>query len=1034
MDFSKYKTDIKTNKFINGETICYSAVTVFSVFLLISIKQILKIFVGLSVPVSVAVAFAIAQIASFLLEKRFVFRKEVLSSNLKQVLIFLFRVAVDLGFYKLSDALFGNLLDMPASFVWCVAISIAFFFNYFFDRLLVFDCTYKAEQVRYSRLYLLFYENRNILLSGIITGICISIIYIIYSVFPFGDMTVMRMDLYHQYGPLFAELYERVVNHQSFLYSWFSGGGSSFLGNYFNYLSSPLTALIFLFDKKDISFAISFIVSVKCVLSSITFAYYLKKSVKGNNAVSSVFGVFYAFSAYFLAYYWNVMWLDGMMLLPLIILGIEYIINKGKSGLYIGSLALLFVSSYYMGFMSCIFAVIYFIAYFIISSSFGDKIDSRLVYTKRFSFKALLNNKFFNRGFRFAVSSVVSAALCACILIPVFIILRSSSATSDSFPTTFQSYFNIFDFITSHLAHLETTIRSSGDDVLPNIYSGILAIILMPLFVVNKDIKIKEKASYIVMLLLLLFSFNNNCMNFIWHAFHFPNDLPFRFSYMYSFILLVCGYKCMQKFKSIDTKDICFVGMSWVFFIILAQKMSTTKMSEPTIYISIAFVILWTGALYLYKNNKLDKAIITAIAIVLVFSEVLIADTKALLITQANKDYKSKYDSYTEAIDTIHNSDNDFYREELTYLETRMDPSYFGYNGMSVFSSMAYEDYSQLQYSLGMFGNRINSYTYYPQTPVYNMMFNIKYLIKSDISLTPNESFYKHQLTTENGKIDVYKNKYCLPIAFAVNEEVYNWQEEEGNPFELQSTFFEMATGYNNVFKEVDFLNTEFDGVTGEDVTNNGTFYFYKQDSESDYGYATFTVTPKSDGCFYLYITSPDIETIEVTKTNLTDYTQSINEPYILDLGYCEEGEEIKISLNCGQADSEQTYAEIYAYTIDEDVFKNGYNRLSSSSLNVEYHSDTTIKGKINVKESSILYSSIPYDEGWTVLVDGKKAESVKLADAMLGAAITAGDHTVEYIYNPRGMNVGIAVSAITAASLLGYGIYTIKRKRAAKK
>src|SRR5699024_3882524 len=121
------------------------------------------------------------------------------------------------------------------------------------------------QSVRFSKIYITFFTNRYVFLSAGIAAVCIAMIYIVYTVFPFGDYTVMRMDLYHQYGPLFAELYDRVVNHSSFLYSWNSGGGSSFLGNYFNYLSSPLSALIFLFDKKDISNAITFIVSVKCI-------------------------------------------------------------------------------------------------------------------------------------------------------------------------------------------------------------------------------------------------------------------------------------------------------------------------------------------------------------------------------------------------------------------------------------------------------------------------------------------------------------------------------------------------------------------------------------------------------------------------------------------------------------------------------------------------------------------------------------------------------------------------------------------------
>lgn len=209
-------------------------------------------------------------------------------------------------------------------------------------------------------------------------------------------------------------------------------------------------------------------------------------------------------------------------------------------------------------------------------------------------------------------------------------------------------------------------------------------------------------------------------------------------------------------------------------------------MSETTIYISIAFIIIWTGFLFLFRKGKLEKTLISATALVLVFSEVLVADTGAILITQKNSDYTDNYDAYTQAIEAIEESDDGFYREELTYLETRMDPSYYGYNGMSVFSSMAYEDYSQLQYSLGMFGNRINSYTYNTQTPVYNMMFNIKYLIKSDVTLAPTESFYSELFTTDNGETEVYENKYYLPIAYAVNENINEWTTEEGNPLQFR--------------------------------------------------------------------------------------------------------------------------------------------------------------------------------------------------------------------------------------------------------
>lgn len=1022
--------NFKTTKLFNGETVSYALSAFISLIALLGIKQLLKVFFSVPVTVSVIAAFVIAQILSYLLERRFVFRKAVLSSDFKQILLFLFRAAVNFGFYKLNDTLFGGILKMQDSFVWLVSISMCFFFNYFFDRTLLFDCAYDARSVRKSKIYKAFYTNRFILFSGLLAAVCISIIYIIYKVFPFGDSTVMRMDLYHQYGPLFAELYDRVVHHQSFIYSWTSGGGSSFLGNYFNYLSSPLSVIIFFFDKENISFAISFLVSVKCILSACTFTYYLKKSQLKHSYMTAVFGVFYAFSAYFLAYYWNVMWLDGMILLPLIALGIENIINKGSGKLYILSLVLLFVSSYYMGFMCCIFAVLYFIAYYLISNNVNAVISPEKTFEKKYSLKALYNNKFINRGIKFAVFSIISAMLCAVTLIPTFIILRSCSATSDTFPSTFESYFNIFDFITSHLAGLETTIRSSGDDVLPNVYSGMLAAILLPLFIVNKNIKLREKAVYIVLMLIFLFSFDNNCLNFIWHAFHFPNDLPFRFSYMYSFVLLVVGYKAISKIKSLEIRDITFVGILWVFFIILAQKMSTTKMMETTIYTSIAFVIIWTGYLCLVRNGKADKLIASALAVLICFSEVLIADTQAILITQSNSSYKENYAAYTEAIDKIKADDEGFFRQELCRLETRMDPCYFGYSGMSTFSSMAYEDYSQLQYSLGMFGNRINSYTYNTQTPVYNMMFNIKYLLQTDVSIAPSENLYDYKFTTSDSKTNVYESKYFLPVSFAVNENTELWDTTEGNPFDVQKDFFELATGFSGVFKEVKYLDTKYDNVSGDKISKNGTYWFSKYDADSSYAYADITITPIKSGNIYLYVNSPDISSIDISSIKLGSHTQNIDEPYILDCGYYEAGEELKLSIDCGSADVEECYADIFAYTVDDEVLKTGYDRLNQNALNVTKHSDTGIEGTISVSENSYLYSSIPYDEGWSIYIDGEKADTFKIGTAMLGASIKQGEHTVVYRYSPRGLKYGIIISAASFAGVCGYLIYTKLKKK----
>lgn len=1014
----------KTNKFINGETVSYTLMATVSLFILFSIKQILKVFVGIGVTPSCIIAFLVASIVSFIVERKYVFGKKILSSNIKQIIFFAIRIAVNFGFYKLAEFGFFNMLDMPISFAWFIAIVTSFLFNYVYDRTLIFDCGYDAISVKQSKTYKIFYKNRYVFLTTVLATACIAVIYVIFSVFPFGSITVMRMDLYHQYGPLFAELYDRIVEHKSLLYSWITGGGSSFLGNYLNYLSSPLSFLIFLFDKEDISYAITFIVAFKCILSATSFSYYLKKSFNKDNYFLSAFGILYAFSAYFLAYYWNVMWLDAMIMLPLIALGIEKIFKTGDIKLYTVSLVILFFANYYMGYMCCIFAVLYFFVCFINTYSNDGKLNENAVYEKKYSTKALMNNVFINRGVKFAFASIIAALICAITLVPVFMILKNSSATSGTFPQTFKSYFDLLDLITSHFALLETTIRSSGDNVLPNIYTGILTFILLPLFLVNNKIKLKEKATYVILIIFFVFCFNNNCAEYIWHAFHFPNDLPYRYSYMYSFIIAVMGYKTILNFKGIKVKDIAYTGLAIISFVIVCQKFLTNKMTNSTIYATIIFVALWCGFLFLLKNKNAQKKTVSFVLVTFILCETIISSIVGLPLNQDNKNYKENYKTYTDAINYIDNKDSGFYRTELCYLNTRMDPAYYGYNGISVFSSMAYESYSQLQSSLGMQSNKVNSYTYNTQTPVYNMMFNIKYLIQTDVSLAPSSNLYKKIHTTSDKKSNVYESKYNLPIAYCVNSKIDDWVTDEGNPFEIQSDFVKLATGYSNVFKPVKYNSTDFDAVSGDDVTENGTYWLEKSDSSSNYGTETVSLSPTIDGNLYLYVKSSDLKTITVNSEKVSDITQSMEDAYILDIGYHNKGDEVLVSLDASTMESESTSFDFYCYTADDTVVKNMYNSLAGNSLNVESYSDTTIKGTVNAKENCYLYSSIPYDDGWSVYVDGKKAETFEIGGTLLAIELTPGQHKIEYKYFPVGFLYGIIISAVTVFGLCGFYIY----------
>ena len=1030
MDITANNKKIFTNQYLNGETVNYSVCFFTVSFLFIFLKQLLKIAFGLTAGISAGVSAVISAAVLFILENKYVFFGGKNKSLPKKILFYLFRCAVDFGFYKITSFLFTSVLDSSYALSFLLAGILFYFFNYYFDRLIVFDSISGAEKKIHGRCYRLFFHNRFIVASMLLSALCFTFVYLIFQLFPFGDMTVLRMDLYHQYGPLFVELYDRVTHFKSFIYSWTSGGGSSFLGNYFNYLSSPLSFIIFLFDRKDMPYAITTLVAVKGILSSSTFTYYLKKSQGRHSFASAAFGVFYAFCSYFLAYYWNIMWLDGMILFPLILLGIERIIRFRKPALYIASLTLMLWSSYYIGYMICLFSVVYFIAYFFMTGSAGEKIDPEFKTDKKNSIKKIINNKFINNALLFAGSSLLCGALCAAALIPVYFILQASSATSDTFPGTFESYFDLLNLVSSHLAGLETTIRSSGDDVLPNIYCSVLAVLLLPLYVMNQKIRLKEKAIYLLLILFFVFSFDNNCANFIWHALHFPNDLPYRFSFMYSFIILVIAFRSLMHIKAVAYRDIAVSGLLWVLVIMLFQKFPTNKMSELSIYITLAFVLIWTAVLLLIKKGKLSNTILAITVFAIAFCEVIAADSNSFLFTQKEKNYVENYDSYVDAVAYINENDTSFYRTELTYLGTRMDPCLYDYRGISTFSSMAYEQYSRNQYSGGMFGNRINSYTYNTQTPVYNMMYSLKYLIKAEESLAPSDELYSELYTTPDEKAAVYENKYFLPLAFEVSSDVEYWDNSEGNPFDWQQSFLSNAVGAGDVFIPVNYLSSTSDNIDCEDINSNGTYYFSKAFSDATSGSITINIEAVNDSNLYIYIDSPEIDNVNYYWNNDEESKyQNINEPYILDLGRHSAGDTITISLECGSMEGDASYFDIYAYNLDIDQFTAAYELLNLGAFQIDSFTETDFDGTVNAGYDGYLYTSIPYDEGWSIYIDGEKTEPVEIGDCQLGALITQGEHRVKLKYTPRGLKYGLLITAISYLGLIGYLVYR-KRKR----
>lgn len=812
-------------------------------------------------------------------------------------------------------------------------------------------------------------NNIYVLYTLLLSILIILVFFYINNITPFGSKDFTVIDFYHQYFPMTSELINRILNFKTLLFSF--NGSLPFIRNLYNYLSSPFNILLLPF-KDNLSTGFSLLIAIKAILASTTICYYLTKNIK-NSILSIPISISYGFSSYYIAYHWNIMWLDGMIFLPLIILGLEKIIKENKSLLYIITLSISIFSNYYIGYMICIFTFIYFQFYYLLNYKFNIK-------------------DFLIKFKNYILYSIISIGIISIVVIPIYFSLSSISATKDTFPSIFETEFNIINFILNNFSLSKPTALISENIPLPNTSSSLLIFILIPLFFINKNINKKEKILYALLLLTLFLCMHNTFINFIWHGFHFPNDLPYRQSFIYIFITIIIAYKSLINIKYINTKKLLITLTVFILLIILSKIIKFDNLQNKVLIINtILLIIYFTILIINIKNKKYTQfALITIVAI-----ETCISCVYNIKPDHNGKDLDNSIKNY-QYIKNILPQENEFYRIEKIKRDTYNDPALNNYYGISVFSSMTYEDISKIQRKLGNGSNNINSYYYNLQTPIYNSMFNIKYLVGK---FNYNKSFYK-----ENKNEGIKEYKYPLSIAYKVNNNIKNWDTSSNNPFTVQESFIKESTGFDNMFNK---LNINFKDIVPE-ITNNGYFINSR--------ICSINLENDRNGDVYLYIDSNNLSSILV---NGESYFIATNEPYIINLGYFSKYDDINVTMYFSYGDTSYNEFNIYAYSFNENNFKKAYNSLNDEILNISSFKENHIKGYINLKESGVIFTSIPYDNSWKIKVDNKYIDFYKIGESYIGFNLNEGYHNIEFIYKTKGLKTGAIISTISLISTI---------------
>lgn len=311
---------------------------------------------------------------------------------------------------------------------------------------------------------------RACLIAFVVPVVAMILIFIFRGIFPFGQETFLRTDMYHQYAPFFSEFQYKLHHGGSLLYSWDVGLGINFSALYAYYLASPLNWLLLLCPKGLILEFMTYMIVVKIGLAGVAMCWYLRRRFPQQTLGCSFIAILYALSGYISAYSWNLMWLDCIILFPLIMLGFERLVRGESAMLYVIALGLSILSNYYISIMTCIFMVIYFICLNVLEG-IGD---ARVVGL---------------RVLRFGIYSLIAGGLAAVTLLPEIYALQMTASSDVNFPQTATQYFTIIDMFARHMPFVET---EQGLDHWPNIYAGALVFLLLPLYFMNRKIGLRE--------------------------------------------------------------------------------------------------------------------------------------------------------------------------------------------------------------------------------------------------------------------------------------------------------------------------------------------------------------------------------------------------------------------------------------------------------------------------------------------------------------------------------------------------------------
>lgn len=631
-------------------------------------------------------------------------------------------------------------------------------------------------------------KRRNLTQLAFSTTILFSlIIYICLGIAPFGTNTLMVWDMEWQYSSFLTWFHNVLIGNADWKYSLIGGFGGNTMGLISYYLSSPLNLILIFFNIQTMPWGIMLLTLLKSGFMASAMQFYLYK--KREDFFSVLFACMYALSSYAICYQSNIMWMDSLILLPLIIYGLEQLIDNSNGFLYTVTLGLAIICNYYMGYILCLFSMIYFVAYLFINKQ-----------------KEHNRSSFFNKILKFSIYSLLAGGLSAFLILPTIYNLKLSSNKHMMDIAALLDMTDIFEYKECLQYFMAGSFNSNQGIVgnYPLIYCGIFPLFLVILFFLVPKNTMKSKIFYGILLFILLLSFNKKGLYLIWHGCYEPVGSPWRFSFLWTFLFLTIGYLGLSALKK---ENYIFIIPAFIittlYFAYMVLRNKNLLLPLVNLFIVAALILLY---LYCQTIQKKRNIILCSTLALLICGSELSYNALKLHSIQfpltTHKRYENiKYylkqtdttQTLLEYIDTIEDT-NTLYRTELLNEAARSsnDGYLYNINTLNMYSSsekqLTWDIFANLGWSMPTMSAKYdNNCTYLSRS-----LSGVKYIIDSE--LQSDDTIYK-KLAETNG-YTLYQNVSALPLGFVVNDSALDITNiSTKNFFEHQNALYHALIG-----------------------------------------------------------------------------------------------------------------------------------------------------------------------------------------------------------------------------------------------